>query len=448
MKKVKIGNAAGFWGDDIQAASQLLTAEPDLDYLTLDYLAEVSLSIMALQKEKDPKLGYARDFVQVMQSLLPFWKAGSRCRVVTNAGGLNPRALGLDCKRLLQEAGVQLKVFVVSGDDVLTHMLNAPENQNYQNLDSHSPLRSVEKTLVTANAYLGAEPIVDALRQGADIVITGRVADPSLTVAPAMHTLNWPKDAYDKIAQATVAGHLIECGTQVTGGISNDWLKLKSRAEIGYPFVEIGEDGHFIISKAKRSDGKVTEMTVKEQLLYEIGDPGNYLSPDVTLSFLSIKVEKAGKDRVLVKGASGKAPPETYKVSATYRAGYKAEATLALFGRKVFEKAEQTAAVILAKVKQAGYVLEKSQIDIIGNGAVVKGFKPLKEPLECLLRIAVRDANKEAVEFFTKAFAPLVTAGAPGTTGYLSARAEVRPVFGYWPCLIARSSVKPLVEEV
>lgn len=442
MKPLKIGNGAGFWGDDIDAPARLLAGEPDLDYLTLDYLAEVSMSIMAIQREKKSQEGYAGDFLDVFRSLIPFWKKGSPCKVVTNAGGLNPQALGQVCLQELNAAGIKRKIAVISGDNVLPQLKAKPEL--FTHLDTHVPLTSIMTELVTANAYLGASSIAEALALGADIVISGRIADPSLTVGPCLHHFGW-KD-YSLLAQATIAGHLIECGTQVTGGISTDWLAQPHPDLMGFPVVEINENGSFIITKPSGTGGAVTERTVKEQLLYEISDPACYLSPDVQVSFLGLSVKQQALNRVEVKGAIGKAPTDYYKVSATYRAGFKAEGYLTFFGENVVEKARRGAEVIISKVKQAGYDLAKTQIDVIGAGAVVPGIESVHSSTECTLRIAVFDPRKEAVERFSKQIAPLVTSGPQGTTGYTSGRPVVRHVFGFWPCLIARSAVKPQVE--
>src|SRR5690349_17194149 len=243
---VRIGNASAFWGDSNDAPARLVRQAPDLDYLTLDYLAEVSMSILAKQRQRDPNIGYARDFISVISSLAPFWRDGRKLRIVTNAGGLNPRGCAQACAAALRAAGVsKLRIGVVSGDDVLPALRAAvepnPSTTEFSHLETGAKLQTIFPTLVTANAYIGAEPVVEALNRGADIVITGRVADPSLTVAPCIARFGWKPEDYSRIAGATVAGHLIECGTQVTGGISTDWLAINSR-DIGYPIVEVSED--------------------------------------------------------------------------------------------------------------------------------------------------------------------------------------------------------------
>ena len=448
-KPIQIGNAQGFWGDQTGASARLVQQHPQLDYLTLDYLSEVSMSIMAIQKEKNPSHGFARDFIDVVNSLIPFWKQGSKVKVISNAGGLNPLGCGQACAELLRNKEcTHLKIGIVSGDDVLALIKADPANTLFNNLETKESAKKIVDSMVTANAYLGAKSISDALLQGADIVITGRVADPSLTVGPCVAHYGWSWKDYHKLAGATVAGHLIECGTQVTGGISTQWLSLKDQANIGFPIVEIEENGDFTITKPEGTTGLVNAETVKEQLLYEIGDPANYLSPDTRVSFLSLKLEQTGKDRVKISGAEGSAPPNTYKVSATYRDGFKSEATLAIFGRDAYKKGKQCGNIVLEKLHQAGVDLQRSSIECIGGGDIVPGIVNQKDTKECLLRIAVADPREEALERFAKEIAPLVTSGPQGTTGYITGRPHIRPVFGYWPCLINEGSVVPKVQII
>lgn len=448
---IKIGNAQAFWGDRISASAALVAQQPDLDYLTLDYLSEVSMSIMAAQRAKDPQTGYAHDFIDTIKSLIPYWKQGSKVKVIANAGGLNPRGCALACAEALRHAGCQRSVAVVSGDDILDKLKASPKNPFFHHLESKLPVSNVLEHLATANAYLGAQPIAAALKLGADIVITGRVADPSLTVAPCVHHFGWKFDDYDLIAQATVAGHLIECGTQATGGISTRWLSLPDLADIGYPFVEMHADGTFVITKPTSTGGCVSIETVKEQLVYEIGDPNCYLSPDATVSFLSLALDKDGCDRIKVTGAKGSPPPPTYKVSATYHDGFKAEAMLVIFGRNAAEKARACGEIVLERVRRCGFKLHRSCIECLGCGDAVPGVLPtdkMTQHLECVLRICAADPRREALECFAKEIAPLVTSGPPGTTGYTGGRPAVRQVFGYWPCLVPTSEIKPKIELI
>lgn len=439
---LRIGNAQGFWGDRSDAPARLVAQAPDLPYLTLDYLAEVSMSILAKQRERDPAAGYPRDFLDVVASLAPAWRAGRDLCVVTNAGGLNPPACARAAAAILREAGCRgVGIGIVTGDDVLPNLLQANAEQ-YAHLETGRPLADVRAELVTANAYLGAEPIARALSEGAHLVIAGRVADPSLTVGPCLHHFGWSSDEYDRVAGATVAGHLIECGTQVTGGISTDWLDLPDAVNIGFPVVEVTSDGSCVITKPAGTGGRVDRGTVAEQLVYEIGDPANYLSPDATVSFTSLQLSDDGPDRIRVTGARGRPPPATYKVSATYRAGYRAAGTLVIVGRNAVEKARRCGEIVLARV-----AAQQSIVECLGAGGVIKTASR-DDALEVVLRIAVADRRREVVEHFTRELTPLITAGPQGVTGYGEGRPVVREQFGYWPTLIDRAAVTPRVEFI
>ncbi len=461
---LKVANACAFWGDQPDAAQRLVAEQPDIDYLTLDYLAEVSLSIMAIQRGKDPTAGYARDFLDVLRSLAPFWLAGGRTKLVTNAGGLDPIACGRAARDLLDGARLKhLRIAVIVGDDVLAHLndavrfgskepvSNRPQTatsaeSRFDNLETGAALETIASRLVTANAYVGAAPIANALQAGADIVITGRVADPSLTVGPCVAHFRWSHVDYDRLAGATVAGHLIECGTQVCGGFSTDWLDLPVRDDIGFPVAEISSDGSCVITKPAGTGGAVNVQSVKEQLLYEIGDPAKYLSPDATVSFLSLVVQQLGPDRVRVTGASGGPPPSTLKVSATYRDGYKAHGMLTVFGSNASAKARRAGEAVLQKLSRRGCVFRETLIECLGSGASVAGVvhRPhANDAIEIVLRISVAAETREPVELFAREFAPLVTCGPQGVTGYATGRPKVLPVFGYWPCLIERDRVSP-----
>jgi fatty-acyl-CoA synthase len=450
---IRIGNAQAFWGDRPSAARDLLRQEPGLDFLTMDYLAEVSMSILASQREKDPRLGYARDFVEVVRSLADYWATGGRCRLIVNAGGLNPAGCAAACRAALEEAGCRpLVIGVVSGDDVLEELRrNTPAGDVHANLDSGEPLRLVADRLVTANAYMGAAGIVEALDRGADLVITGRVADPSLVVAACRHAFGWRPDEWDKLAGATVAGHLLECGTQVTGGISTDWLDVPDPAHIGFPVAEVDRQGECVVTKPAAAGGWVTPATVKEQLVYEIGDPARYVSPDVSVSFLSLEIEEVGHDRVHVRGAQGGPPPATLKVSATLRDGFRAAGMLTIFGPDSAAKARRCGAIVLDRLRDAGCVYRDTVVECLGRADSVPVVPPAvrgENGYETVLRIAVEAETKSDVEAFTRELMPLVTAGPQGTTGYAEGRPRVHPVFRYWPCLVDAGRVVPLVETV
>lgn len=414
---ISIGNAQGFWGDRDDAAAELLQKNPTLDYLTLDYLAELSLSIMAIQKQKDPSLGYAKDFFKVIESIIPFWKNGSKVKIVTNAGGLNPRGCAEGVKKILQENGIEKQIGIVYGDDVLEFFPG--------------------KKYTTANAYLGAAPCVEALQKGAEIVITGRVADPSLTVAPAVYEFGWKEDDWNKIASATLAGHLIECGPQLTGGIATHWLELPDPSRIDYPVVTIDQSGEF-----KVSGNHISLKSVKEQLLYEIGDPSRYLSPDVTVSLMDVVLSELPNGYIGVKGVKGSAPTVTYKVSATCPAGYKCEGTLVIVGKNAVAKARKSGQILIDRIKPL-----RSHVEVIGAGDLYPGLLPQNpDATEVVLRVAAADPDPKKLELFAKQFAPFVTSGPPGTTGYSGGRPKVRPQFAYHPELIEKRLVKPQVE--
>lgn len=435
MKSVKIGNAQGFWGDNPEAPKNLVKSMPTLDYLTLDYLAEISLSIMASQREKNREWGFALDFLSVVRDLSEEWKKGSSLKVVTNAGGLNPMSCAKACKEaLLHTIHRPFKIGVVTGDDVLPEILKEPSFPLFKNLDTYEELSPLINRIKSANAYLGAFPIVECLKRGADIVITGRVADPSLTLGPSWAFHGWKETDLDYLAQATVAGHLIECGTQVTGGISSHWQEIKCKFNLGFPYVEIFPDGSFIISKPDGTGGIVNEETVKEQLLYEIGDPDQYLSPDVRVSILRLKLDNVHPNQVKITGAKGFEPPSTYKVSLSWMAGYKAEGSVALFCPEAKLKAKQAGEMIFDHLKREGITYDDFLIEEIGSDE------------ECMLRLAVLDKREESVERFTKEIASLVASGPQGVTGYSSGRPSVRKAFGFWPCLIEKNRVLSKIE--
>jgi hypothetical protein len=339
MKSIRIGNGCGFWGDNIDAPI-LLARDGRLDYLTLEYLAELTMSILALQKQKNPDAGFAGDFLDVLERLTPTLKSQPGLKVITNAGGMNPQACASRAREILLKAGVKHSVAAVQGDDLLPRLdalLQA--GHALTNLDTGQPLSTIRERVVSANAYLGAGPIVAALKQGASIVITGRVADASLTVAPAVHEFGWSWNDWDRLSAATVAGHLIECGAQVTGGLWCNWREAKDLANVGYPIADMNDEGSFTISKPAGTGGAVNLETVSEQLLYEVGDPAAYLTPDVVADFTSIAMTQAGTDCVRIDNARGKPATDSYKVSIAYRDGFSASGTLVLLGPGATAKA-------------------------------------------------------------------------------------------------------------
>jgi hypothetical protein len=440
MKTLRIGNACGFWGDNIDAPVRL-AERGKLDYLTLEYLAELTMSILALQKQRDPDKGYAGDFLDVLQRLAPILAQQPNLRIITNAGGMNPHACARRAREILQKAGVQRRIAVVSGDDLLPRLDELLQAHPFTNLDTGEPLQIIRPRVVSANAYLGARPIADALAQDADIVITGRIADASLTVGPAMHAFGWQWNDWDRLSSASVAGHLIECGAQVCGGLWCDWRKIDDYTDIGYPYVDLAADGSFSISSD--AGPGVNRETLVEQLLYEVGDPARYLTPDVIADFTSIAIEPVDTRTMRVSRAKGLPATDTYKVSIAYRDGFMASGTLVIAGPDAMVKAQLAGDALL---KRTGQSFDRSNIECLGAGACAPGIVTANDPPEVVLRVAVHDQQKEKVERFAKEFAPLVTSGPPGVTGYTTGRPQVREVFAYWPALLAKSVVAAKVE--
>lgn len=442
----RIGNAAGFLGDNLDAP-RLLAAGGQLDYLTLEYLAELTLSILARVREKNAQAGYAGDFIQVLSSLTPVLQEQRGLKIVTNAGGMNPASCAAVAAKVLAEAGMpDDAIGVVSGDDLAGQLARLQaEGCQFENLDTGEPLDTAKYSPVSANAYLGARPIVEALAGGARHVITGRVADASLTLGPALHEHRWAWDDWHRLAAASVAGHVIECGAQATGGLYRHWQSL-DLAHVGYPIAELEANGQVTITKAPGTGGRVNRETVIGQLLYEIGDPRHYFTPDVDVDFTTLEVRDCGADRVEITGASGRTAPGMYKVSLAYRAGFAASGQLLVCGRDAVDKARACGQMILDRVRQGGYELDDSLVECLGAGESAPGFAPQGQVREVMLRVSVRDGRREAVERFTKEFAPLITSGPPGLAGYATGRSSVRPVFAYWPTLVPKELVPPRVE--
>jgi hypothetical protein len=450
MNVVRVGNGCGFWGDNLDAPV-LLAEHGRLDYLTLEYLAELTMSILALQKQRDAQAGFASDFLDVLERLTPVLRAQPHLKVITNAGGMNPEGCAARAQAILGKAGLSgRKIATVAGDDLLPgldHLLS--EGNAFTNLDTGAPLAEVRPRVISANAYLGARPIVEALGRGASLVITGRVADASLTLAPAVREFGWCWDDWDRLAAGTVAGHLIECGAQVTGGLWCNWAEAPDLANVGYPVAEIESDGTFRITKPPGTGGAVNLETVTEQLLYEVGDPAAYLTPDVVADFTSVSMRKVGDDIVEVTGARGRPATDSYKVSLAYRDGFMASGTLVLYGHlDADEKAQRAGEMLLERLRRAGVVPEHSLIECLGRGDCAVRMPDWMGCDEAVLRVAVRDSRRSAVERFTKEFAPLVTSGPPGVTGYTTGRPAVREVFAYWPALISKRAVTPVAQVV
>ena len=449
MRSVRIGNGCGFWGDNIDAPV-LLAESGRLNYLALEYLAELTMSILALQKQRDSNAGFATDFLEVLERLTPTLHKQPALKIITNAGGMNAAACAARAKEILNKAGLENRlVAVVSGDDLMARLDTLLANGHpLANSDTNEPLSVIRERVVSANAYLGARPIVEALNRGASVVITGRVADASLTLGPAVHEFGWAWNDWDRLSAGTVAGHLIECGAQATGGLWCNWREAPDCADVGYPIAEIESDGRFRLTKPEGSGGAVNCETASEQLLYEVGDPAAYLTPDVTADFTSVTLSSVAKDVVEISGARGKPATDSYKVSIAYRDGFTSSGMLLIAGPEAASKAHRCGEIILERLRRAGADLQATNIECLGTGASAPGVLPAANPPEVVLRVTARDSRRAAVERFTKEFAPLVTSGPPGVTGYTTGRPTVREVFAYWPALIAKSAVNSEVHTI
>lgn len=449
MKSIRIGNGQGFWGDNVDAPVELLRGGP-IDYIGMDYLAEVTLSIMMRQKLKNPKLGYATDFIGFIRRVLPELLERN-VRVITNAGGLNPRACRNRIFEVAKDLGVQgLRVGVVEGDDLLPRLKDLiAAGHALKNMENGEPMEKIVDQVMSANAYLGAWPVVEALSQGAHIVLCGRVTDTALALAPAIHEFGWGPEDWNRLAAGTIAGHIIECGAQCTGGNFSRFWEVPDLWNVGYPVVEAREDGTFVVTKHEGTGGMVTVDTVAEQLVYEMGDPKGYITPDVTADFTSIRLRQDGKDRVEVSGIQGGPKTPFLKISGSYLAGYKASGQITLSGPRAVEKAKLAAEIVWKRLERAGVVFpeESRETEILGTGACLPGiFSSPDELPEVVLRLGVRDTDSGRVERFGKEIAPLVTAGPPGVTGFAGGRPKPQEIVAYWPALLAREEVESRIE--
>ncbi len=428
---VRIGGASGFWGDSSVAAPQLVLGAK-IDYLVFDYLAELTMAIMAGQRAKNPEAGYATDFVDVaMRSVLPEL-AKRKIKVVANAGGINPQGCADALNRLMDELGVKLKVAVVEGDDV-SAKIPALRAAGLKGMFTGEPL---PERIVSANAYLGGIPIAQALAAGADIVITGRCVDSAVTLGPLMHEFGWKADDYDRLAMGSLAGHIIECGAQATGGLHTDWDKVPDWAHIGYPVLECEADGSFIVTKPANTGGLISAKAVAEQMLYEIGDPGAYILPDVVCDFRQVTMVQEGPERVRVSGGRGLPPTDSYKVSATYMDGFRTAGMMVIVGIDAVAKAQRTGEAILERTreifKQRGLPdYTATKIEVIGAETSYGPHSRARGAREVLMRVTVNHTVRQALGIFAREIAPAGTSWSPGTTG---------PGFG-------RPSNSPLVKQ-
>ncbi len=443
-KKIRIGNAGGYWGDDLDAMRRQLEGGP-LDYLTMDFLAEITMSILKRQQLKNPKMGYARDFLTQLETCLPLI-VEKNVRVITNAGGINPRELGRKVIELAREKGLDLKVGVVAGDDIVGRLdeLSAG-GESFANMETGEDFSGVRDRVTAANVYLGSQPVVAALDAGCQIVVTGRVTDTSITIAPMIHEFEWAADDWDRLAAGLVAGHIIECGAQASGGNITDWQDIPSFHNMGYPIIEMGPDGEFFVTKHPRTGGLVCEKSVKEQLVYEMGDPSQYISPDVVAFFDTIEVQEVRPNRVKISGVRGGPAPDLLKISMAYEDGWKAEGEVLISGPEVLAKA---AALDRIFWKKLGHKYEKKLTAPVGAGSIWPESIGGGESNEVLLRFGVCDHDRAKIEDFSKALPALILAGPSGMAASTRGRPRAQSVVAYWPALMRRDGVQGEVETL
>lgn len=446
---IRIASGQGFWGD-LQRAPIDQARRGPIDYLVMDYLAEVTMSIMQKQKLRSPELGYAVDFVAVVTELLPDIREKG-FKIISNAGGVNPIACAKKIIANARELGHDgLKVAVVTGDDLMLDLDNLLESGvELKHMETGEPLGPFRKNVVSANAYLGAAPIVEALKLGADVVVTGRTTDTGLTLAPMIHEFDWDPTNWDLMSSGTIAGHILECGAQSSGGNFTDWQDVPNMAEIGFPIVEAFPDGTFVVTKHENTGGLVSVATVSEQLMYEIGDPTDYITPDCVADFTSIHLEADGENRVRVSGITGKPDTPFYKVSAAYADGWKASATLVYSWPDPVTKARAAADILQKRLSNLGLSFDEYRAEVLGFNALTEDDRPVDTELEEVqLRVSVLGHDKGAIEQFGREIAPLILTGPSGVTGFAGGRPKPSEVIAYWPALIPKDRVKTEVRLV
>ena len=446
MKKVRIGGGQGFWGDSDDAAIHMMKFG-DLDYMACDYLAELTLSIMARQRSRDPRKGYATDFLRLFQEVAVD-SCKKRIGIVTNAGGMNIEGCAKACHQICLSQGLKgYRIGYILGDDIRDRIPELMgEGIEFQNLDDPARLlRDILPNIVNANVYFGHEPIYECLEGGADLVLTGRASDSALFLAPIRKKLGWDSTDLNKLAQGIMAGHLLECGGQCCGGnFQYDWRSVPDMDRLGFPIAEVS-DTELHITKAPGCGGMVTEETCKEQFLYEIHDPQNYITPDVTVDLSQARIEEEGKDLVAIKNLRGKEKPDTLKLSIGYHAGYKVAAYLSFAWPDAYEKAAYAGDILLKKMERKGLQAEEVRIDYVGLNALHLNVADMcaervDNANEVILRIAIRTQSKEEAYKLVPEIAPLQLNGPPGAS-FFGGRAKVEEVIGLWPTLVPRDAL-------
>ena len=446
---VRVASGQGFWGDWLDAPRRQVEGGP-VDYLMLDYLAEVTMSILQKQKERDPAMGYARDFVGAMESVLPA-VVERGVKVIANAGGVNPVACARAVLEVARKAGAagKVKVGVVTGDDLLPRLDELLESgHSLSHMETGDSLRTVRDRVLSANAYIGSTPIVEALVKGANVVVTGRSTDTALTMAPLRYEFGWGATDWDCLAAGIIAGHIIECGAQCSGGnCLHDWRTIPDLANIGYPIVEARADGTFSIVKHPNTGGRISVPSVTEQCVYEMGDPHSYITPDVVADFTTIHLAEDGPDRVRVHGIKGRPATDKLKVSIAYRAGFKAVGTLVYGWPDAMEKAQLADRVLRQRLDRMGLTFDKLLTEFVGVSSTHGPLTPAAADVqEVQLRVGVRSPDRTVVERFTREVAPLVLNGPPSVTGFAGGRPKVEEIVAYWPALVDKTVVQTRVE--
>ncbi len=449
-EKIRIASGQGFWGDMIEAP-YLQVTEGEVDYLVMDYLAEVTMSILQKQKNRDPKLGYARDIPPLMERILPVCK-GNGIKVITNGGGVNPESCAEEVFKVAKKLNIpNLKIAVVLGDNIKDRIDEIIAGGNYlNNMETGESIESVKERILSANVYFGAFPIVEALKKGADIVITGRTTDTGLTLAPMIYEFGWTEKDYDLLSAGTIAGHILECGAQATGGnFLGDWESIPDMDKIGFPIAEAYPDGTFVITKHQSLGGLVSVETISEQLVYEIGDPKEYITPDCVADFTSVKLEPDGANRVKVSGIKGFPPTPYYKVSCAYSDGYSAVGSLTYSWPDALKKAKAADKILRKRLENLGLKFDEIRTEFVGYNSC---HGPLSKSLneddinEVELRVAVRGKDYESVRRFGREIAPLILTGPPSVTGFAAGAPKPKDVVAYWPALIPKTLVQPEVK--